>query len=195
MPEEPCFYGFMERIRVGDDSAAVELVQRYEAAIRLEVRMRMRDRRLNRLFDSGDVCQSVLASFFARAALGQYELSSDGDLIKLLVSMARNKVVSQVRKHHNQRRDVRRVVGSDNDDLAVAGDEPSPSRVVMGKELLQRFRERLTEEERKLAEGRAQGRPWAEIAAEYGGTAQARSKQLARALDRVAQELGLEDED
>jgi RNA polymerase sigma factor (sigma-70 family) len=195
MSGEPSFRGFMERIRAGDDSAAVELVERYEAAIRLEVRMRMRDRRLNRLFDSGDICQSVLASFFARAALGQYDLTDDGDLIKLLVSMARNKVVSQVRKHHNQRRDVRRVVAGDNDELAVAGDEPTPSRVMMGNELLQRFRERLTEDERKLADGRAQGRPWAEIAAEYGGTPQARSKQLARALDRVARELGLEDED
>jgi RNA polymerase sigma factor (sigma-70 family) len=195
MPDEPSFRDFMERIRAGDDSAAEELVRRYEAAIRLEVRMRIRDRRLNRLFDSADICQSVLASFFARAALGQYDLQSDGDLIKLLISMARNKVVSQVRKHHNQSRDVRRMVANDDADLAVAGDEPTPSRVVMGKELLQRFRERLTAEERQLADGRAQGRAWAEIAAEYGGTPQARSKQLARALDRVARDLGLGDED
>ena len=40
----------------------------------------------------------------------------------------------------------------------------------------------------------APDRSWPDIAAELGGTPDARRKQLARALDRVAAELGLEDE-
>ena len=75
----------------------------------------------------------------------------------------------------------------------AAADPHSPSRVVAGRELLRAFRERLLPEERRLAELRAQGVGWDEIAAEVGGTAQARRKQLARALDRVTAELGLEE--
>jgi hypothetical protein len=76
-------------------------------------------------------------------------------------------------------------------EAAAAG--RSPSEVVAGRELLHEMRRRLTDEERRLADLRAQGRAWDEIAAEVGGTAGARRKQLARALDRVTRELGLDE--
>jgi RNA polymerase sigma-70 factor (ECF subfamily) len=72
-------------------------VRQYESAIRLEVRMRLGDTRLRRAFDSMDVCQSVLASFFVRAA-GQLDLNEAGQLVRLLVGMARNKLAFEVRK-------------------------------------------------------------------------------------------------
>lgn len=65
--------------------------------------------------------------------------------------------------------------------------------MVAGKELLQEFRKRVSGEERQLAEMRALGREWTDIAAEMGGTPEGRRKQLARAIDRVAQQLGLEE--
>ena len=61
------------------------------------------------------------------------------------------------------------------------------------RDLLQEFRKRLSEEERALAEQRAQGREWADIAAAQGGSQEALRKKLARALDRVADELGLDE--
>ena len=86
------FAEFVRRIRAGDATAAAELVRRYEPVVRLEVRVRLGDPRLRRAFDSMDVCQSVLASFFVRAAAGQYELGGPGDLVRLLVAMARRKL-------------------------------------------------------------------------------------------------------
>jgi hypothetical protein len=50
----------------------------------------------------------------------------------------------------------------------------------------------LSDEERCLADLRAEGRSWDEIAARVGGNAHARRMQLARATDRVARELDLE---
>jgi RNA polymerase sigma-70 factor (ECF subfamily) len=47
--------------------------------------------------------------------------------------------------------------------------------------------------ERYLAEQRAQGREWAGLAAEVGGTPEALRKRLGRALDRVLRELGPEE--
>ena len=74
MSNSTTFATFMRRIRSGDGSAAEELVRHYEPIIRREVRLRLEDRRLYRVFDSMDVCQSVLGSFFLRAAAGQYDL-------------------------------------------------------------------------------------------------------------------------
>jgi hypothetical protein len=50
----------------------------------------------------------------------------------------------------------------------------------------------MTDEERHLAEQRAAGIDWPQIAAECGGSPEALRKKLARAIDRIGQELGLE---
>src|SRR5215472_2423946 len=147
MSEDTTFADFIRRIRAGDDRAAQELVERYEPVIRREVRLRLRDPRLNSQFDWTDVCQSVLASFFVRAASGQYDLDEPGQLLKLLVVMTRNKLAVQVRNQHCQRRDNRRVAQGTGEELeAVAAADPSPSRVFAGKELLEQVRQRLSEE-------------------------------------------------
>src|SRR5262245_2780646 len=186
------FADFVVRIRAGDEQAAADLVGRYEPAIRLEVRTRLGDRRLRRVLDSMDICQSVLKSFFARAAAGEYDLERPDQLVRLLVAIARNKAAFQARWQRAGKRDLRRDVSLAAGDWDVAGAGPSPSRVASGRELLVEFRRRLSAEEGHLADLRAAGRDWAEIAAELGGTPQARRKQLARTLDRVARELGLE---
>jgi RNA polymerase sigma-70 factor (ECF subfamily) len=190
--EPNTFDEFVRRIRAGDEQAAAELVRQYEPLIRREVRLQLDDRRLCRVLDSMDVCQSVLASFFVRTAAGQYDLERPEQLVKLLVTMARNKVVSAARQQLRQRRDIRRTTAVEPQQLAhaVAGG-PEPSEVVAGTELLQRLRQGLSDEERQLAELRGDGLAWSEIADRIGGTAQARRMQLARAVERISKELGL----
>jgi hypothetical protein len=70
MVESVSFRDLWNRVRAGDAQAATDLVRQFEPLIRHEIRLRMTDPRLTRAFDSTDVCQSVLASFFARAACG-----------------------------------------------------------------------------------------------------------------------------
>jgi RNA polymerase sigma-70 factor (ECF subfamily) len=187
------FADFVSRIRAGDEEAAAELVRRYEPFIRRAVRFHLRDPRLVRMFDSLDICQSVLASFFVRAAAGQYDLERPEQLLHLLVRMARSKLVSQARQQQRLRRDCRRLdaAGAEQLEQAVAPD-PTPSELVAGRDLLEQVRRRLTTEEWRVAELRSQGSPWDQIAAELGGTAQSRRMQLARALTRVSRQLGLE---
>lgn len=193
MPPETSFTEFVRRIRAGDEQAAAELVSRYERAIRREVRMRLGDPRLQRVLDSMDVCQSVLASFFVRAAAGQFDLDRPEQLVRLLMTIARNKVIAEARRQRAGTRDNRRDVAlAGASGWEPAGAEPSPSRVASGRELLEEARRHLSEEERRLVELRADGREWADIAAELGGTAQGRRKQLARAVDRVVQVMNLE---
>src|SRR5262245_43085080 len=175
----------MRRVRAGDEEAAAELVRRYEPLVRREVRLQLEDRRLSRLFDSMDICQSVLKSFFLRTAAGQYDLDTPGQLQRLLVQMAKNKLASAARSQHRRRRDQRRVAAGEEKLEGVAADGPTPSEVVAGKELLERFRQALSEEERQLADLRGAGLAWGDIAARLGGTAQARRMQLARAVERA----------
>jgi RNA polymerase sigma-70 factor (ECF subfamily) len=193
MSDEQSFADLIRRVRAGDDQAATELVRRYEPAIRLAVRMHLNDPNLYRLFDSMDICQSVLASFFVRAAAGHYELNNPQQLLRLLVGIARNKVAFQARKQRAQRRDHRRRSALPLEKLEIAAADASPSQLIAGQDLLREFRQRLTEEERRLADLRAEGHDWAAIAAEVGGTPQARRMQLARAVKRVSRELGLDE--
>src|SRR5262249_10545549 len=165
MAESTAFAEFIRRIRAGDDQAAQELVERYEPVIRRQVRVRLSDPRLSRRLDWTDVCQSVMASFFVRVAAGQFDLEHPDQLRRLLLVMARHKLAQQVRRHKAGRRDYRRseAGGPEDLDLRRAAD-PSPSRLVVGRELLDEFRRRLTDEERQLADLRAEGLEWAEIA-------------------------------
>jgi RNA polymerase sigma-70 factor (ECF subfamily) len=195
MSDNNIFADLIRRLRAGDPRAAEELVREYEPAMRLEVHCRLRDRRLRRAFDSMDICQSVLASFFVRAAAGEYDLEQPDQLRKLLVGMARKKLLFQVRKQQAQCRDVRRLESIVRDDCAAIAGDPSPSWQCEAEDLLHNFQQRLTPEERQLAEMRTQGREWPDIAARVGGTPGGRRKQLTRAIDRVAQELGLDEKE
>jgi hypothetical protein len=96
MTDGDTFREAIRRIREGDEQAAAELVQKYEPIIRREVRLNLDDARLRRTFDSMDIVQSVLASFFIRTAAGQYDLNSPEQLIGLLVKITRNKLASRL---------------------------------------------------------------------------------------------------
>jgi RNA polymerase sigma-70 factor (ECF subfamily) len=191
MSEAMPFAELVRRVRGGDADAAAELVRRYEPAIRRVVRVRLGGR-MAALFDSMDVCQSVLGSFFLRVAAGQYTLETQEDLLKLLATMARHKLAFQVRRQKAQKRDVGRDVtgGLSTDQLAAT--EPTPSRQAEVRDLLGEMNRRLTDEERQLVDLRNQGYEWEEIASRLAGSAEALRKKHARALDRVSKELGLE---
>jgi RNA polymerase sigma-70 factor (ECF subfamily) len=190
--EARSFRDLIRRVRAGDEGAAGELVRRYEPAIRRAVRVRLDDARLRRLLDSTDVCQSVLASFFVRAALGQYELDRPAQLLRLLQTMAHNKVIDQARKHAAERHDHQHVALDESDEDGVRDGHSTPSEQVTHAELLGEFRRRLSDDERYLADQRAAGRGWDDLAAERGVGPEALRKQLARAVDRIARQLRLE---
>ena len=102
MAEDISFVELVRNVRAGDEVASAELVRRYEPAIRIAVRGASNRPRLRRLFDSMDICQSVFAIFFVRAAAGEYELDRPERLIQLLATMARNRVTDHVRGNSEQ---------------------------------------------------------------------------------------------
>jgi RNA polymerase sigma factor (sigma-70 family) len=191
MSEGLTFRDLILRVRAGEEAAAAELVRRYEPSLRRAIRLRLRDPRLRRLLDTVDICQSVLADFFVRAALGRFELGRPEQLLHLLAVMARHKLINQFHKQRAVRRDLRRVESAPAEDHALAAPDTTPSQKVAGQELLREARRRLAPDERQLLEFREQGWEWSQIAAELGSSPEALRKKLARAVERVAQSLGL----
>lgn len=190
-PAENPFIAYIARLRAGDQRALEELVALYAPIIKLEARMRLRSPHLRAVLDSMDICQSVLKSFFLRAAAGQFDIDRPEDLRKLLVQMACNKSLEAARREYAQKRDARRSVGLGEEAHQVPGGD-DPVEEVEWRELLLRGKQMLSADERKLAEARANGQTWEEIAAEVGGTPDGLRMQFSRAQARVAEALGLE---
>ena len=191
MSEEDSFRDLIARLRAGDEQAWAELIRRYEPAIRLVIRVRLGRSKLRHLLDTVDIVQSVLANFYERASQGQFELDTPEHLLKLLATMACNKLKNHALRQLAARRDQRRCQQG-----IPAGHEPAdpastPSQDVEQQDLLDEFRRRLSTQELWLAEQRAAGRSWSDLAAEVGESPDALRMRYSRALDRVAQELGL----
>jgi RNA polymerase sigma factor (sigma-70 family) len=192
MDQDLCLRDLVERVRGGDEGAATCLVRRVESALNRCVRVWLRDPRVRRRFDGADVCQSVLANFFLRLNLGQYQLGSSEDVLKLLTAMARNKFLNLLERETAQKRDTRRDVGGTRVELGVADDASSPSFQVILAELSEKARQRLAPDERRLVELRRQERSWDEIGVELNLSPEAARKKHGRAVARVAKDLGFD---
>ncbi len=191
MAQDDDFVELIRRVRRGDEQASAELVHRYEPAIRIAVRARLTDPKLRRWLDSMDVCQSVLGNFFVRAASGQFELDRPEQLISLLATMARNRVTNHALREQAARRDQRRNRPTPAAEAELVDPGRDPSDAVEGRDLLDAVQERLSDQERVLAEHWASGDPWAEIAERIGVAPDALRVRLARALERVRREFRL----
>jgi len=189
------FSDLLLRLRAGDVEAAETIVRDFGPLIRIAIRTRLTDPKLRRHFDSEDVCQSVMASFLARAACGALAPEDPAGLMRFLMRIAVRKVGRRARGLRRLRRDTRRDLPAGETWLQhVPSADPTPERSITGRDLLNAVRTGLPPDERRLADLRAEGLTWTQVAERAGGTPDSRRKQLRRALDVVLHGLGLEDE-
>jgi RNA polymerase sigma factor (sigma-70 family) len=189
----PSLRDLVREARAGDSAAVASLIKGYASHIRRAARLRMRDPKLRVALDSSDICQSVFASFFARLALGQYDLERPGQLIRLLESMVRNKVATEARRLQVRRRELLSPSQLLAGQIDLADGQNGPSGLVDELDLIQAFHARMTAEERLISDRRAEGMAWDDIAVETGKHPDALRKRLTRALDRISRLLGLGD--
>jgi RNA polymerase sigma factor (sigma-70 family) len=181
--DQPDFSGFLADVRAGDGAAAADLVRRYEPCLRRIIHLRLHDPGLRRLLESTDICQSILAEFFARAGRGEFDLQSHEQLAQLLLRMALNKLATQARRNRKHR-------GSLPSGWDAADPHPSPAEQAADRDLFRVARDRLSPEEFRLFEQKnLRGRTWAEIAAAQGDDPNALRTRLTRALARVRRAL------
>jgi DNA-directed RNA polymerase specialized sigma24 family protein len=191
--DDGAFSQLMQKLRAGDEGAALELHALYAEQLQRIVRVRLTQPGLRRQMDSIDICQSVFADFFLRTAMGQYDPRSPTELLRLLAAMARHRLIYHAKKQKAARRDVRRVEGGAIEDLSLAGGGASASQIFSARELLQRCQQRLNKEERALLDMRREGQGWDEIGLAIGKTGEAVRKQFGRTMKRVSDELGIEE--
>lgn len=207
MPGDTPFRELIRRVRAGDEAAADELMRNYALNIRVELRNKLRQMpQLHRVVDSVDVVQDAMLSFFVGVGLGKWQhLQTPADFMGLLRAIAEHKLLDHDRKEHRKKRDPARVEQGSADDRDLPDAEPTPSRYVAARELLQRCRERFTEAERWLVDQRTQRMEWDDIAAACadgggpesppaelrGKSPEALRKIRDRAVERVGRELEL----
>jgi RNA polymerase sigma-70 factor (ECF subfamily) len=150
---------FLQRIQAGDETAARELLQRYEPEVRLVVRRQL-PRLLRSRFDSLDFLQSVWGSFFRRMRDAPTEFEDSRHLVAFLARAAKNKVIDEYRRAASLKQDMHReepLWGDGRRPKEVADTTDSPSELAQAREVLGRLRELLPEERRTILELKAQG--------------------------------------
>ena len=157
-------------MRQGDQDAAWTIIEIYGPHIKRVVRRDMHPRLRSR-YDSADFVQSVWASFFRQPSQFR-RLNEPKELLNMLLTVARNKVVDETRRSlQSQKRDPEREEPPDDDtgeavdiDMLPSND-PRPSQVAVAREQWNRLYAEQTREIRRILEMRFAGASYEEIAA------------------------------
>jgi len=152
------FAALLDLVRQGDESAASELVQRYERAVLRCVRGRL-GRDLRRAMDSMDVMQSVHRSLLIGLKNERYQLSSPQQLIGLAAVMVQRKIARHWRKIKHL--PIAEIAASAADNTSacvdIASADPAPSEVVLADDLLAQFLLKLDDFDRQLVHLKLEG--------------------------------------
>jgi len=133
--ETRTFRGLLEDVRSGSQDAAWELVETYGPHVHRYVRRYMH-RSLRSKFDTLDFVQVMWASLFREPAK-LHSFEQPEELVAFLVGMAKNKVITELRRRSAARYDVGREQRYPDDSVAmgdVRQQPPSPSAVAIAKE-------------------------------------------------------------
>lgn len=165
LPTDERFAKLMDQARRGSQEAAEEVWREYGPYVVYVVRRWLRPEMRGRL-DSQDFAQDVWASFF-REVPARDAVTSPDDLIRLLTKMAKNKVISEYRRHSNHRRDFER---EESHGVFVDGQEiiderePTPSQVFAANALVDELTSGQTETCARMVQMRCDGLSDEEIA-------------------------------
>lgn len=176
----------LARLKNGDESAAGEILERYESQVRLVVR-RCLPRVLRSRFDSQDIMQSVWRSFFQRLRGEPVEddhgltdpppgdpslvFGDSSQLFAFLSRMAKNKVIDQYRRETAQKTDIHRDRAM-HSDIGVEMDPPdgseSPEDLVEAADELSHWRSLVPQNRQILIDLKAGGMSSKEIGDKLG---------------------------
>jgi RNA polymerase sigma-70 factor (ECF subfamily) len=164
------FRALVERVRLGDDDALAELMQRYEAEVRLTARLLL-GRALRPHLDSVDLLQSLYHSLLVGLRDKKIELGTPQQFLGLAVTIVRRKVARHWR--HIQRQ--QRIEPQTGETEAVAdlitnvpSPEVDPAETAQFNDSIAHLCSKLDDKERQLVELRLQGYSTAEVARQLG---------------------------
>jgi RNA polymerase sigma factor (sigma-70 family) len=185
---------FLARLRAHEEAAAEQFVEVYGPVILQSIGDRLPRLGLSSVLDPEDIAQMVFRKFFAKLS-GQIELASERDLVQLLGKMTRDQIRDEWRHAHAQRRGSGQHPAelSHPEEILSSGHEPNHD--IIEQEELEQIHQHMTQEEWDLTLAWIYGKPWEELAKEFGQSADALRMKLTRALHRVRHDLkGKQDE-
>ncbi len=184
------FSALLARVAAGSPEAAQEFIERYGKLLLHAVRQQL-PRRLRPGFDSLDFVQDVWVSFFAE--LPAKTPVASPDVVPYLARMARNKVLTALRRRRALKGDVGRemplvVTNDDGEELELALPAPGPtaSQLVFAEEVWERLLRGKTPVQQRILILLRQGFTHAEIAQELGISTKTAQRLARKALDRIA---------
>lgn len=190
MSDESSFADLMVRLRAGDQRAAAEIFEQFQARLVALARSRL-DAQVRRKEDPEDMVQSVFRSFFRRAAEGQFDVESRERLWSLLTVITLRKCGHHIDYFRAARRDVRREAApqANPDDSAATWDaiarEPTPAEVAMLTDTVELLMSDLKDRDRKILALALEGEPVPEISRMVGYS----ERTVERTLERVRKKL------
>lgn len=179
-------------LRAGDPSVIQQFVSDYEPFLRRALRAKLTKAALRHAADSNDLSQSVLGSFLIRIRNGEFQITNENDLERLLITFANRKFIALARREYADKRDRKRVRRIKSDSVLV-DPATNPEVTVEKQELIGEVHRRLSESDLQLFDLRQKGHSWEAIGKLLDRDAVQLRKQLSRALNRIAAEMA-EDE-
>lgn len=187
------FNALTERLRAGDDAAAIRLVERYTNRLVALARSRL-EPLLCFQVDPEDVVQSVYKSFLKRLKAGDCQFDNWDDLWSYLALLTVRKCWDRRHYHRATRRDVARdrpdaAAGDQSDVLGAISREPSPVEAAVLAELVERFLAGRKPRDREILTLHLQGFTIAEISQRGGHAQRTVRRTIASAKHRLRDEL------
>lgn len=162
------------------EGAAAELYLRYSRRLLAFTRSRMGASMRARI-EADDIVQSVFRTFFRRAGRGDFDIPDGGELWRLFLVVALNKLRNSAVHHHAAKRDARREGGVAGLDVVAdpRADAGKVEAMAALREIVDQVLASLDPGSRRMIELRLDGLEVAEIAA--------RVNRAKRSVERVLQ--------
>ena len=175
---------FLDRVSRGNPSAAAELDHRYRRRLCRLVQWVLDDT-IQQREDPEDVVQTVLRTYFRRAAQGEFQIADSSDLWALLAKITRRKIMKRAEYHHAKKRGMSAETALPFD--LADGRDPEPVDAAIAAELVEKTLQGLEPRAGDVFQLRLAGCTEKEIAAELICTRAEVRLQLKRIRERLNQ--------
>ena len=157
------FEASMAAIRQGSETAIWRLIEAFGPHIRQVVRRRI-DRRLRGRYDSMDFVQMVWVTFFREPEkIAQFRKPEE--LMRYLTTVAKNKVIEEIRHSRTEKQDVSRERAIENEaEVEVSANTETPEQIAMAKEFWSQLMAGQSDRDKQIVQLRLSGKSYREIA-------------------------------
>ncbi|MDM4017480.1 RNA polymerase sigma factor [Roseiconus lacunae] len=181
--------GLPRETKSASGSASLDEVwNAFGSQLRRRARTRLRQYGLTGQTESMDICNEVMVDLARRSDADQ--LTAE-DILSYILRAIDNEVVDTFRTLARHCRDFRRNESTPVEDIKLRTEQTSPSQVALRREVADRVRSILGEQDAVAVDMMLENRDWSEIGERLGVKADTARMRVRRALQRVRDEIGL----